>query len=398
MKPVFDESAALKGQAGLHAFIVGVSGYPHLVQGVQGKSERNLGLKPLSSAALTAYRVYHWLREHRAFMPIPMATCELLLAPSEAELKKEPALDGLVEIPTFENFRQAAESWRANASSHQDNIALFYFAGHGAQRSRRDHVLLLHDFGEEVGGLLSKAVDTIQLAGGMAMTPKFPQMALRQLYFIDACRVKPTVFQNYEQLPTASLWDVPTLGVDDRQAPMFYTAVPGRMSFGIKGNQTIFSQALLQCLCGGAARRSLDESGKAVWRVSLRSIADALGFHIDVINRAVKGKQKCLVDGHELGRDILLCNLEDPPAVDVSVKILPDDAVELTKVIVLDAEDRTVWDLRVPLDPHPYSDRIPGGNYQLTATIVAATPEYRDRKFFVSADPPAAEWPISVQV
>lgn len=394
MTLVFDESGHFHGMPGLHAFVVGVSAYPHLVQGEQVKTEANLGLKPLSSAALSAFRMFEWLRANRERTPLPLVSCHLLLAASNEELKKEPALVGLLDDPRFESFMQQAHTWREMASTHADNITLFYFAGHGAQRSRRDHVMLLHDFGEGIGGLLSKAVDTNQLINGMARTPRFPEMAQTQLYFIDACRIRPRVFQNYEEMPTGSLWDVPTLAEEDnRIIPIFYTAKPGRMSFGIRGDQTIFSKALLQCLNGGAAVRHYGDGSQPVWQISAHSLISAIGSHIDTINRAVRGNQECQADG--LGRDVSLCRLDGPPLVRVLIVVDPSEALSLTKVTVIDEEDQLILD-RHPLHPHPYSDRFPAGDYTLAARIVPSTPGYRDSKRLVPANPPESLWKVRV--
>jgi len=395
MTLVFDESGDFKGKPGLHAFIVGVSDYPHLVQGEQAKTEANLGLRPLSSAALSAFRIFEWLKENRGRMPLPLVSCHLLLAASDQELKKEPSLVDLLDNPTFDSFMQQAHTWRNMASTHTGNMTLFYFAGHGAQRSRRDHVMLLHDFGEDVGGLLSKAVDTNQLINGMARTPKYPKMAQTQLYFIDACRIRPQAFQKYEELPTGALWDVPVLAVDDeRVIPIFYTAKPGRMSFGIRGNQTIFSRALLQCLNGGAAVRQDGDGDQPSWQISAHSLINAIGSHIDAINRAVRGNQECQADG--LGRDVPLCRLDGPPPVRVLLVVDPTEAHSLARVTVINEKDQTVLGPDFLLKPHPYSDRIPAGNYTLSARIEPQTPGYRDGKWLVLANPPESLWRVRV--
>jgi len=92
----------------------------------------------------------------------------------------EPRLKTLKHGSLFEDFAAAAEDWRKDASVDPANITLFYFAGHGAQRTNRSHVLLLQDFG--VGAaVFGRGVDTSSLLRGMLPGGKFPGLALRQL-------------------------------------------------------------------------------------------------------------------------------------------------------------------------------------------------------------------------
>jgi hypothetical protein len=62
MSLIFDERAALGAQPACHAFIVGVSAYPHLPSGGSAMPAMPLqfGLTQLSSAALSARNIYDW--------------------------------------------------------------------------------------------------------------------------------------------------------------------------------------------------------------------------------------------------------------------------------------------------------------------------------------------------
>src|SRR5690349_4760734 len=123
-----DERARLKGQPGLHAFIVGISAYPYLPKGEEPDvPAAAFGLRQLSSAALTAVKMVRWLRDRRDHLAAPLATCRVLLAPQPAEAANgKDVCDGAGEA-TFAAFSAAAKEWRADAASHRDNVTFFYF-------------------------------------------------------------------------------------------------------------------------------------------------------------------------------------------------------------------------------------------------------------------------------
>ena len=61
----------------------------------QPESARNLGLKPLQSAALAAYRVSNWITQEGGFAQRPLGTARTLLAPSATEIARVPELGQL---------------------------------------------------------------------------------------------------------------------------------------------------------------------------------------------------------------------------------------------------------------------------------------------------------------
>ena len=54
-------------------------------------------------------------------------------------------------------------------------MTIFYFAGHGVQRTQRDAVLLLDDFGAPGGESLANTVDANHLFDGMVPPPNFAE-------------------------------------------------------------------------------------------------------------------------------------------------------------------------------------------------------------------------------
>jgi hypothetical protein len=380
MTLIFDERNRLQGKPGLHALIVGVSLYRHLPGGGGEPADESYGMQQLSSAALAAYKVYRWLLDHRDGLPLPLATVRLLLSPSPTEQDAEPEMENLeVEGCTRAALAAEAKRWRKDASLHRDGSTFFYFAGHGVQRKKDDAVMLLEDFGDPDEGPLMNAVATENLFHGMA-PPSDPsrQIAQRQIYFVDACRIAPSEFRDYQWQNVPDLWPVELAGRDDRSAPIFFAAIPGSRAYGLPGQQTLFSKALLACL-NDAGAQALDEEdtwGEAKWGVTVYSLNRALTLLITKLNEDLGGDQDYVLSG--LVKDAVLRYLDGPPDVDVRLEINPTDALPFVRLEVTDPENRAVWHLE-PVDPHPYEDRLQAGFYWINASINPPKPPYRDR-------------------
>jgi Caspase domain len=366
MALLVDRRTELGSQPVLHALIGGVSAYRHLPNGSGEPAAKDFGMQQLSSTALAAFKMARWLLDHQDRLPVPLATCRLLLSPSPAELQVEAGLAGLADPALLDNFLAAADAWREDCSTHRDNIALFYFAGHGVQRSRDDAVLLLEDFGARGGGALRNAVDTNTLFSGMSPSAGRPEMARTQLFFVDTCRNRPAEFSNTELMSTTPVFDIELSDRDDRRAPIFYAAVPGSLAAGIRGQQTLFSLALLACL-DGAAAEPVEEEGGVRWHVTVHSLSEALDREIKELNEQKHADQDFTVGGQ--AKEAMICVLPEPPQVELVLEIDPLDALPVTHVKVRDASLKLVCNLKAPLAPHPFQRSLPAGIYQFSAQI-----------------------------
>lgn len=380
MTNVIDEQASLKHKPGFHAFIVGVSVYPHLPGGNGPKAPDTLKMKQLTSSALTAYRVFKWLEERKADLPVPLATCELLLSPSPDELKIEPALTGLAENATWENFERAAKSWRDAAKKDSNGVTFFYFAGHGMQRTlSAEQILVLEDFGNGQGGLLRNCVGFNNFYMGMAPIGDFKKLARTQLYFVDACRTIHEAVLAYENELCSPIWNTAARAQDERQESIFFAAVPGKTAYGLKGDQTIFSKALLACLNGGAGELQNEE-----WQVSVSSLNRGLAYHIGLLNKQLiadpkQGKRDQAFRVSGLTPETVIRRFVKPPTVDLMIEVDPDDVDVRRKIKVEAMQDGgKLEEAPLPLEPHPFLWKLPGGYYRLRAKIEPPDARYVD--------------------
>jgi len=383
-----DKRPELVGQPGVHALIIGVSEYPFLAGGANAVADP-WDMGQLTSTASTAHKVFDWLKTAR--LPVPLATCRVLLSPSPTE----PHLAGIGDPATFDNVFAAAHEWRTDASSHRGNITFFYFAGHGVARSKEDAVLCLHNFREPppAAPALRRAIDVATLTAGMSPSPAQPEIARTQFYFIDACRVKPDQLSKFTQPQTTALWDPTSEGQDDRSAPVLYASVSNALAGAIPGVQTLFSRALIACLTGEAGDSlGEDAAGNPKWGVTIQSLTEALGEKIDEINVDLGGDQNYTIGG--LNKPATICLLDQPPSVDVVLSVDPPAACEVSKLVITgnDGQPR-VFD---PPFLHPVQEKFQAGLYSVSMTFNPPAPPFADRTRFKEARAPRSDWKVSV--
>jgi hypothetical protein len=398
MALVFDNRHNLQGSAGIHALIAGVSHYTHLPGGGGPPAKEEWDLPQLSATALTGYKIYRWLIDHRKELLKPLATVRLLLSPSAAEESKiaqgmteiRDALAGepvtLSDTPsrcTLDTFAAEAGRWKTDAISdtHDEHLTFFYFAGHGIQRKNNDPVLLVEDFGNpDWNNPVAKTVAFNALFEGMAPPSDSQQKIARtQLYFVDACRVPPKELKKYSFPNVGDILGVELGGEDRRSAPIFYATVSNTKAYAKSGEQTLFSEALIDCLNGDAVKptKVTDDSGYARYHVSIYSLAETLNAKAEAL-RALDLDQEFYPTPS--GRDETIVNFPKPPEVECALYIDPETAAQLVSIDVRDAAGSLVkdWNL-TSVKPHPFRKPLRVGIYSLQARITQSPhPPYVD--------------------
>jgi hypothetical protein len=236
-------------------------------------------------------------------------------------------------------------------------------------------VLLLSDFGNGIGTVLGRGVTVTNLLSGMRPSPNHRNIARTQLYFVDACRDQPSAFDKFETVSTTPVWDPERDVSDEPFAPVFFAAMPGELAYSIRGKQTIFSQALLDSLQGGAAREcGFDAHGLPRWGVTIDSLRSNFEYHLTMINRRAGTEAGFNVVGGGSGDHRVIHWLDDTPWVRVTLEIDPKRACPHTSVTIVDADDDDKppnWDLP-RVTPHPYHGRLLAGAYRAIARIDAS--------------------------
>ena len=180
--------------------------------------------------------------------------------------------------------------------------------------------------------------------------------------------------------------------LDSRLAPVFYTEA-GSEAFGVDGVGSIFGEALLGCLQGGAGVFN-EQTQK--WSVSINSLCAALGKQLKIVNHNFETDQTFRVS--ETGPDELLHHLDGPPRVNVEITLHPADKRTHARILIRDEGENGVFDIGPPVaDMH--REELIAGTYDVRAVSDArllAQGAIPPRKRFGRADPPFSEWRISL--
>jgi hypothetical protein len=300
--------------AGVHALIVGVSDYLNLPEAGELSSDETWNLNKLSSPALSALKIFDFITT--TGLRLPLKTVRLLLSPSPAEVQIEPRLaDATPTRASRAAFTAMAAQWRKDASNNAEDMTFFYFAGHGTQRGSEDSVLMLDDFLTS-DAPLNECFEMHNLKSGMAPTATRPNIALTQFYFVDACMDRNAKLRSFLNPTVPPVFGIELSGKDKRAAPLIYSTVDGAFALGRNRKPSHFAEALTL-----AFERAVEEPDPVTgqWPVTATTIKNALDFYY------TKNKLGTLVTMGSLVGSPVIRFLADPPDIDISVEVQPDD-------------------------------------------------------------------------
>jgi hypothetical protein len=245
--------------------------------------------------------------------PVSLGSVELLVScPPEDDLLARYVSPP--PEPTIEHIREAFEKWAERCRQNPENIALFYFCGHGLQGDGQ--YLLASDFNRFATSPFAQAFDFDETR--LALQQSGPRT---QLYVVDACR------DSYLGLAG----NVPGLAVRDffksnacvneltLRLPAFEQA------FGERHEVSRLTRALLQCLDGQAA--TPDEHGG--WEVRTDNIRRSISHLLSP--EGGDGGLTRTVEATGFG-DIPLFRLGSAPPAKLTIRCLPPAAASRTKL------------------------------------------------------------------
>jgi hypothetical protein len=258
------EAGIVKDQPRLHALVIGVADYPHLLDGSGALARDPLNLGQITTSRHTALRVAEWLMTNYKNPAKPLGSVELLLSPSE-EVRNSVGAPVRVEPGTQSNIEQAFKRWRERCSANAENTAFFYFCGHGLQKD--EQFLLPQDFGDpNEGSLWRNCINFDATRVGMRSCK-----AQTQVFFVDACRETPFGVLDKLNVQGQILCDA-QFGDKVKCSAAYYATTQGKQAFGPGDGITYFCRAVLKCLDGLASVSSMNK-----WVVTTYSLAKSLG-------------------------------------------------------------------------------------------------------------------------
>jgi hypothetical protein len=380
----------------VHALVIGVSTYPHLPGGPmygQAPAAKTFGLNQLTSPAISAAAVADWLLGEHHNPASRLGSVELLLSPSSygpsvkaaRRLGAPPGTQLPVPPAILSEIKQAAGRWYLRANKHRDNVAFFYFCGHGLEAS--DRYLLPADYGSNP---LDWAEHLINFTGTSNNLDRC--RAKTQCFFLDACRDRPRELQDQAaRAPVGQALVGPQPGsLQDRDAVVYHAAAPGRPAAGPPGQKSYFTQALLRCLAGMGAR---DVSGPLA-PVDLVSLSSAIREFMDRLREESGEPLSCnIVSDMRLPTPVDLHLAAMPVDVLTIISCQPEAAHAVARLAVHDsAGNRAV---RTAVENRPWKLTVPVGKCVVEALFDGAHP-YDDLTQPAIAHPPVFKPIVSI--
>ena len=326
------QGAAANGLAHTHALIVGIGAYT------------NTGIPPLTTSVHGAIAFAEWLLTGFQHPEHPLGSLELVLSPGSelGDWQPTPAAAaqlGLtggsgklpVETATFDAIKDAFARWIRRAGTRLENLAFFYFAGHGLWKAGP---LLLPEDAQLPTATQSFAnlIDIQQTLANMFNVP--PSV---QCMFIDACQeLQPSLLNNVVGSPGEPLQQ-PTNGplLSARDAIAYLGSYMGRKAYGRADRAPFFTEELLACLARRSAASWLDGNTWSVTTDSLRTaLLAASPWRTEEMSAdpALSPAERANIQFSIMmpGTSTFtaeLCQIEGPPEVFVQVRCQPRDAI-----------------------------------------------------------------------
>jgi hypothetical protein len=350
-----------------HAIVIAAGYYPYLKD---GRHPHFPGMKDLESPPYSAAEFVEWFLEEYENPSAPRGTLDLYVSASSAPYQLQRPNGTVVDIDpaTKANVTVGIERWADHVDQHLDDIAIFFFCGHGVSAGSHNG-LLLEDFYANPKAKLKNALDIDGLKDAMDICK-----ARRQIYFSDACRNTPSGID--EAVQEGGIGDSVITGNRKKgrhgaiDAPIFYSALGGQKAYGRRGKSSVFTAALLESLRRGAA---VKEGGG--WQIRTRRMLDSLNVNL----RRICRQEKLPFAGASLsdGSDFELHHLSLLPKIPVVVRCEPVDAIaEADLAYTTRTGDITprptrgpdVWDVDVDADWYEFRADFAAGKYNSCAS------------------------------
>lgn len=323
-----------------------------LIVGVAEYSDPELRL---SSPVHSAHALSAWLKAQLHNPAAPLGSLELLLSPTYAALEA------------------AIGAWFTRAHADPNNVALFYFCGHGLMRTGA--LLLAADFDRNALNPYARALDFEKLVLGMGRC-----QASVQCFFVDACRRSNLQLRDEADL-TAGVPIAPRLRDPPRSDSLvLYSSAPLEQASGAPNGPSRFTEALLDALGGLGSRK---RAGR--WEVSTSTLGDAVRR---LLERRSAGAQKAIPHGSPQGA--VLHVLADRPQVPLRIIITPATRSAALRLV------RTGTDAVVaerPMRSGPWDIEVGAALYDLEARLIGKRVIRRDEIYVL---PPEVDESLEV--
>lgn len=285
-----------------HIFLIAVNDYPHLIGGSGTPALKAYGQGQLTTPVHSALKIANWFEAKLHNPAAPLGTIEMVLSPGTAPA---PAVD----IATLPNIEAAFKAWYTRCAKNSQNVAWFYFCGHGLESINSVNALLASDYGADPLNPWTGAFDFRAMFLNLA-----DWVCSKQIFVIDACRTPiPDPVYGISALKGATATSFPS-----RDAPVFRGTSVSNSALGPANAPSFFSEALVDCLDKLAA----SHFDGIEWVVTTNSLGGALLNRMDrTVDNGVRRPLACDIAG----------GVQNPPSAQLH-SIAPSDAHVMSEI------------------------------------------------------------------
>lgn len=370
---------------GTHVLIVGVGHYPYLKDGgAEIPFTMPMGMGQLSSPPRSVQEMAEWFMDTAGGFNNPERPLRSLQVLCSADTAV--TLDGTdgttiaIDRASMSAVQQAVQNWMVRAGRNPDNLAVFFFCGHGLAFGEVENALLLEDFGSNAAYPMADAIafDSMRL-GVMRHCA-----AQNQVHLIDACRTPPSrdFLEAYGDDATGNPIAVAGLSrkLRDKIAPVYFATGLASAAYGLAGQASIFTQGLLQSMRGPASRDK-----DPYWEVQVPALAE--GINKCVASMSFQAQpQYC--QPRDTGPEFMLHRLRSEP--EVIVKVFMHNQALLPGVVLAHVDELNQTRVERRPMPTPWWVTLSTGRYQFEALSAVNTTQVLGKKSrYVT--PPSAE-------
>ena len=242
---------------GVRALVIGVGRYLHA-------QRWNLG--DLSSATVSALEFALWLKDTLNYPNRPLKYLDVVISAARDLQESEEIMATKTSLSsedvswdyqttTLDDIMQAIRAWQEQCNLSPEEVAIFYFCGHGIEHNGVI-ALLAENFearDEDTEFFYTGSLDLRQFHQG---TARF--RAQNKYFFIDSCRSDPVELLGYEIRPN------PVVSPQaDRthpgDAPIYLATKRGERAWGIPNQVSQFTSAIIRALNGAAGDRGRND-------------------------------------------------------------------------------------------------------------------------------------------
>jgi len=259
-----------------HVLIIGVGHYPYGQRGSRPTTPDGEYIRQLSSPPASARRLADWFIRDFSNVDRRLGSVAMLLseqeAPSPYASPANPAAVTELPLATHVNVAAAAKNWINRLKQNKNNMAIFYFCGHGMAWNNNT-TMLFRDFGQDENNPIAEAADVRQLTDTMKNCP-----AIYQAFFIDCCRTREDDLLQGQDVIGTPLVFLPIRArehADTRLQAIFHATSEDRPASGRRNNPSLFAEALMEGMSLVAADNTTGD-----WVVKTGSLADTIAWLI----------------------------------------------------------------------------------------------------------------------